>query len=139
MNQKTLQRAQLEKPVEVPPGLLASVPAQPWQLATPQPILRLTDMSPYHPTRREFLIGAGSLLVLAPFGCSSNGESGQGGEATSSGARAIEHKYGTTEISGTLERIVTVGITDQDYVLAFGVAPVGTREWFGGFPGALWP
>lgn len=114
-----------------------SVPAQPWQLAATSPMLCATDMSPYHPTRREFLIGAASLLVLAPYGCGSDG--GSGDETTSGGTRAVEHKYGTTEISGIPERVVTVGLTEQDYVLALGVAPVGAREWFGGYPGALWP
>lgn len=75
MTLKTLQKAPLEKPIEVPPGLLASVPAESWQLTNPQPMLRVGGMSPYRPTRREFLIGAGSFLILAPFGC--GGESGE--------------------------------------------------------------
>ncbi len=32
-----------------------------------------------------------------------------------------------------------MGLTEQDYLLALGVAPVGVREWFGEYPGALWP
>lgn len=88
-------------------------------------------------TRRGFLIGAAGLAVLAPYGCGSDG--GSEGETSSAGTRTIEHKYGTTEISSTPERVVTVGLTEQDYVLAFGLAPVGAREWFGGYPGALWP
>lgn len=90
-------------------------------------------------TRREFLIGAGSLLVLAPFGCGSDGESGGGGETTSSGSRTIEHKYGSTEVSGTPQRVVTVGFTDQDPILALGVEPAGIREWYGDYPNATWP
>ncbi len=96
-----------------------------------------------HMSRRRFLrlggagvVGAALLGVVA--GCG-GGESGQGGENGSSQARTVEHKYGSTEISGTPGRVVTVGLTDQDYVLALGVAPVGAREWFGGFPGTLWP
>ena len=115
------------------------VPAQSWQLATPQPLLRVGSISPYRPTRREFLIGAGSLLVLAPFGCRSDGESGGGGETTSSGSRTIEHKYGSTEISSTPQRVVTVGFTDQDPVLALGVEPAGIREWYGDYSNATWP
>ncbi len=87
-------------------------------------------------TRRDFLAGAGSLLVLGAAGC---GGSGSGEETTSSNARAIEHKYGSTKIPENPERIVTVGLTEQDYLLALGIAPVGAREWFGGYPGALWP
>jgi iron complex transport system substrate-binding protein len=51
----------------------------------------------------------------------------------------IEHKYGTTEIASRPERIVTVGLTDQDALLALGVVPVGTTEWFGKQPSAVWP
>jgi iron complex transport system substrate-binding protein len=51
----------------------------------------------------------------------------------------IEHKYGSTEISAAPERIVTVGLTDHDALLALGVAPVGVTEWFGEQPYATWP
>ncbi|MGH3086660.1 MAG: iron-siderophore ABC transporter substrate-binding protein [Rubrobacteraceae bacterium] len=85
-------------------------------------------------TRREFLIGAG-LIALAP-GCGSDGESGEGASAN---ARIIEHKYGSTEVSGRPERIVTVGLSDQDAVLALGVKPVGVTDWYGDYPDATWP
>lgn len=90
-------------------------------------------------TRRDFLTGAGSLLVLGAAGCGSGGSGSGGGETASANARTIEHKYGSTEIPGDPERIVTVGLTEQDYLLALGITPVGAREWFGGYPGALWP
>lgn len=51
----------------------------------------------------------------------------------------IEHKYGSTTIEAQPERIVTVGLIDHDALLALGIVPVGTTEWFGGYPGALWP
>lgn len=51
----------------------------------------------------------------------------------------IEHKYGKTEIASVPERIVTVGLTDHDALLALGVVPVGTTEWFGKHPSAVWP
>lgn len=51
----------------------------------------------------------------------------------------IEHKYGSTTITDTPERIVTVGLMDQDALLALGIVPVGTSEWFGGYPGSIWP
>jgi iron complex transport system substrate-binding protein len=41
----------------------------------------------------------------------------------------IEHKYGTTTIESAPERIVTVGLTDQDAVLALGERPVGISGW----------
>jgi iron complex transport system substrate-binding protein len=51
----------------------------------------------------------------------------------------IDHKYGKTEIASRPERIVTVGLTDHDALLALGVVPVGTTEWFGKHPSAVWP
>lgn len=92
------------------------------------------------PTRREFLIGAGSLLLLGAVGCGSGGESGdEGGETTSGGTRVIEHKYGSTEVRGLPERVVTVGFNDQDPALAMGIEPVAVRDWFGDQPNAVWP
>jgi len=51
----------------------------------------------------------------------------------------VEHKYGSTQIDQEPQRIVVVGLLEQDSLLALGVAPVATTEWFGGFDGALWP
>lgn len=53
--------------------------------------------------------------------------------------RTLSHRFGETEVEGVPERVVTLGLTDQDYVIALGVAPVGTAEWFGEQPGALYP
>jgi iron complex transport system substrate-binding protein len=49
----------------------------------------------------------------------------------------IEHKYGSTTITEFPERIVLVGLTEQDALLALGVVPVATREWYGERPGAI--
>lgn len=49
----------------------------------------------------------------------------------------IEHKYGSTTVSEFPERIVLVGLTEQDALLALGVVPVATREWYGERPGAI--
>ncbi|RCV47624.1 iron-siderophore ABC transporter substrate-binding protein [Marinitenerispora sediminis] len=86
--------------------------------------------------RRELLAGAGSVLLLGAVGCT--GTSEEGGDAAAPGRR-IEHKYGSVEITDRPARVVTVGLTEQDYVLALGGTLVGVREWFGGHEGALWP
>jgi len=52
---------------------------------------------------------------------------------------SIPHKFGTTEIPEAPQRVVSVGFTDQDTVLALGVAPVGIRDWYGDQPYAVWP
>ncbi|MER5398066.1 ABC transporter substrate-binding protein [Streptomyces sp. NPDC002599] len=51
----------------------------------------------------------------------------------------IAHKYGGTTVKSEPKRIVTVGLTDQDAVLALGKVPVGTTEWLGGYKGAIGP
>ena len=42
----------------------------------------------------------------------------------------ITHKFGETKVPANPSRVVTVGWTDQDFVLPFGVVPVSTREFF---------
>ena len=107
------------------------------RIANADPALSVTGGGP---TRREFLIGAGSLLLLAAAGCGSGGEAGgNGGETTSEAVRTIEHKYGSTEVRGVPERLVSVGYNDQDPILALGVTPVAVRDWFGDQPNAIWP
>ncbi len=49
----------------------------------------------------------------------------------------IPHKYGSTTIDAAPQRIVLVGLNEQDSLLALGVVPVATSEWYGGRPGAI--
>jgi iron complex transport system substrate-binding protein len=51
----------------------------------------------------------------------------------------IDHKFGHTTIKSEPKRIVVVGLVEQDALLSVGVVPVGTTEWFGEQPGAIWP
>jgi iron complex transport system substrate-binding protein len=51
----------------------------------------------------------------------------------------IEHAFGSTTITSPPQRVVTIGWSDQDAVLALGVQPVGTTEWFNEQPGAIFP
>ncbi|WP_241483889.1 iron-siderophore ABC transporter substrate-binding protein [Rhodococcoides fascians] len=53
--------------------------------------------------------------------------------------RSVVHKLGTTEVPVDPERIVTVGYSDQDTLLAFGEVPVGVTDWYGDYPDATWP
>lgn len=75
------------------------------------------------------------ILALALAGC---GDSNSDAQPTGD-ARVVEHKFGSTEVSGAPERVVALGYTDQDYALALGVTPVAVREWFGEQPDATWP
>ena len=51
----------------------------------------------------------------------------------------VEHAFGTTTVPAPPQRIVTVGYTEQDMVLALGETPVGVTEWYGEHPHATWP
>jgi iron complex transport system substrate-binding protein len=51
----------------------------------------------------------------------------------------VPHRFGTTEVAGAPERVVTVGLSDQDAVLALGVRPVGVVDWYGDYEDAVWP
>ena len=51
----------------------------------------------------------------------------------------FEHKYGSTTIEEAPERVAVVGLREQDALLALGVVPVATTEWYGEHPGAIFP
>lgn len=51
----------------------------------------------------------------------------------------VEHIYGTTTIPAAPKRVVSVGMHEQDFLYALGVAPVGVKEWWGDHPYATWP
>ncbi|UYQ65423.1 iron-siderophore ABC transporter substrate-binding protein [Streptomyces peucetius] len=51
----------------------------------------------------------------------------------------VEHKYGSTTIDAEPKRVVTLGLSDQDAVLALGIKPVGAVDWFKETPYGKWP
>ncbi|MDN5914580.1 MAG: iron-siderophore ABC transporter substrate-binding protein [Pseudonocardia sp.] len=86
------------------------------------------------------LVLGGGLLAA----CGSEPEpapAGGGGGGTSGGAFpvTVPHKYGQTEVPAAPQRVVSLGYTDQDAILALGVVPVGIREFTGNQPSATWP
>jgi len=74
-------------------------------------------------------VAAAAAVVLLAMGmvtaCGSEQES-----APQTAAVKIAHKFGETEVPANPSRVVTVGWTDQDFVLPFGVVPVSTRAFF---------
>ncbi len=89
---------------------------------------------------------AAALMVLVVAGCgvadppaAPPTNSGDGGEQSATFPVEIDHKYGTTTIRAKPKRIVTLGLSDQDAVLALGVVPVGAVDWFKERPYGLWP
>ena len=79
-------------------------------------------------------------------GCGSSDDDGSGGASTSAAAAdssafpvTIKHKYGSTTIESKPERVVVAGLREQDALLAMGVVPVATTDWFGDHPGSVFP
>lgn len=96
-------------------------------------------------SRRWVLAGAVALAaVTALVGCGSPAQapapSQTPGAAQAAGFPVtLTHALGSTTIPAAPQRVVTVGWSDQDPVLALGVKPVGTTEWFDEQPGAIFP
>jgi iron complex transport system substrate-binding protein len=87
-----------------------------------------------HHLRAALLAVAAALLIGACGGDGENSAPSGGSAAAGEGFPiALEHKYGTTEVPEAPERVVTVGYTEQDAVLALGVKPAGVREFMGGY------
>ena len=81
-------------------------------------------------------------LGLAMTACGDGDEPSQSApEKSSAGAFPveIEHALGTTTIEAEPRRVVVVGYTDQEALLALGVKPVGAMDWFGQGTYAKWP
>lgn len=94
--------------------------------------------------RRTATVAAtGLLLLLAACGPNSEPDEVAGGSSQAAAATgfpvSLENKFGTATIAAEPKRIVTVGLVEQDALLALGVVPVATTEWFGKKPGAVWP
>jgi iron complex transport system substrate-binding protein len=92
-----------------------------------------------NPTRRRFLAGL-SVLAVAPV-LAACGDDTTTGSSPTSGSEApaeeaafpatITHKYGETTVESAPKRVVCVGLTEQDMLMALGIVPVGVTYWFG--------
>jgi iron complex transport system substrate-binding protein len=93
---------------------------------------------------RSLAIAFLSALLLTACGSDDEGAPPSNTAATS-GVEAgalpvtIEHRYGSTTIEKAPERVVVAGLREQDALLALGVVPVATTEWYGKHPGAIFP
>ncbi|MET9256467.1 iron-siderophore ABC transporter substrate-binding protein [Streptomyces sp. NPDC003717] len=97
------------------------------------------------PRIRPVAVAASALLMLSVAACGSGDGDDSGAPASDSKADkgafpvSIGHRFGTTTVKSEPQRIVTVGLTDQDTVLALGKVPVGTTEFVGEYKGAVGP
>jgi len=95
-------------------------------------------------SRLAALAGAAAIALtlsatLSACGGSNEDDPEDAGTSTSTASFPItvEHKFGTTEVPAEPKRIVTVGLTDQDAVLAMGTVPVAVTNWFGEAEGRI--
>lgn len=51
----------------------------------------------------------------------------------------IEHQYGSTTISEAPQRVLALGYTEQDFLLALDVQPIAVRYWYGDEINAIFP
>jgi iron complex transport system substrate-binding protein len=51
----------------------------------------------------------------------------------------ITHKFGEAVIPKEPTKVISVGFSDQDAILALGVEPIAIRDWYGDQPYAVWP
>ena len=91
------------------------------------------------------LILAFAAAVVLLTGCGSEDEEQPTSAASAPAAgeprfpQTVEHQFGTTTVEKKPERIVVVGLTEQDIVLQLGYKPVATTEWYGEQTSAVWP
>ncbi len=85
-------------------------------------------------SRRDFLALAAAGPALAACSRDKPAPGTPGG-----GAVTLKHAFGETTVPAPPKRVVSAGFTEQDSLLALGVVPIATTEWFGGQPFAVWP
>lgn len=90
-------------------------------------------------TRREFVVGGLSLGALLLAGCGDSDDDPRQTSAEGGFPVTLTHKYGRTTIRRKPERVVSLGITEQDIILGLGVTPIAIREYYGNQPYNVWP
>ena len=99
-------------------------------------------MAPHQTISRRLRPVIPALLValLAVTGCGgASGQSSTTPTATPVFPVTVTHEYGQTTVEEAPERVVSLGYTDQDAILALGTVPVAIREFTGNQPSATWP
>lgn len=98
------------------------------------------------PLRRLAALCLAAVLALAVAACGGSSSDDGADARPASGTTAagafpvtIRHAHGSTTIEREPKRVVALGWSDQDPLLALGVKPVGTVEWFNEEPGAIFP
>lgn len=93
-------------------------------------------------SRRLFLAGSlSAVLVGGGLAACSGSESGSAPTPSPTPAfpTTISHVYGSTTVKAEPKRVVVVGFTEQDVLLALGVVPIATTQWLGDAPYGVFP
>ncbi|MEJ3655389.1 iron-siderophore ABC transporter substrate-binding protein [Actinomycetes bacterium KLBMP 9759] len=91
---------------------------------------------------RRVLLALSAVLAVTLAACGSPPAPPPSPAAPSGGGAfpvTITHRFGNTVIPEEPKRVVSLGYTDQDAILALGVVPVAIREFTGNQPSATWP
>lgn len=95
------------------------------------PLQRTTSLKPWR--RLAAAVSAAALGVGLLAGCGNDAVDEKNDGAPAAGGAfpvTVEHAFGSTEVTKAPERVVTVGYTDDQAVLAFGVKPVGMVDQY---------
>ncbi|AGP52089.1 iron siderophore-binding protein [Streptomyces rapamycinicus NRRL 5491] len=89
-------------------------------------------MTPWRRSAAALSAAALGVGLLAGCGSDSADEAGDDAPAAASGAFpvTVEHAFGSTKITKTPQRVVSVGYTDDQAMLALGVRPVGMVDQY---------
>ena len=92
-------------------------------------------------SRRLFLAGSLSVALLGGLAACSGSDSAPEPEESPIPAfpTTITHAYGETTVKAAPQRVVVVGFTEQDVLLALGVIPIATTAWIGNEPSGVFP
>ncbi|MEW1693119.1 iron-siderophore ABC transporter substrate-binding protein [Streptomyces sp. NPDC091265] len=90
-------------------------------------------------------VAVAAVAAVALAACGGGNDKADSSASADTGANSgafpvtVQHKYGSTTIDAEPKRVVTLGLSDQDAVLALGVKPVGSVDWFKEKPYGKWP
>ena len=87
--------------------------------------------------RRAAAAVAAVVLTVSPLSACGSAKDGAP-EAAEAATVSIDHKFGETKVPANPSRVVTVGWTDQDFVLPLGVVPGAVRSFAENYDDRPW-
>jgi iron-siderophore transport system substrate-binding protein len=90
---------------------------------------------------RAFVVFLAAAVLISACGGGGSAPAAEAPPAGGGGAFpvTVQHSLGSTVVPAAPQRVVSLGYTDQDTILALGVVPVAIREFTGNRPAATWP